>query len=163
MAAGEAIGCFGLTEPDFGSNPAGMRTARRRDGDDWMLNGTKMWITNGSIADVAIVWARTDDEGIRGFLVPTGTPGFTSPRDPAQAVAARVDHLRAGPRRRAGCPTTPCCPTCAACAARCRCLNEARFGIVWGVDGRRPGLLRDRPRLRQDPRASSTGRSPASS
>ena len=77
MAAGEVIGCFGLTEPDFGSNPAGMRTRARRDGDDWVLDGTKMWITNGSVADVAVVWAQTDD-GIRGFLVPTGTPGFSA-------------------------------------------------------------------------------------
>ena len=83
MAAGDAIGCFGLTEPDFGSNPAGMRTNAKRDGDDWVLNGTKMWITNGSIADVAVVWAQTDlDEsprGIRGFVVPTDTPGFSAP------------------------------------------------------------------------------------
>ena len=78
MAAGEAIGCFGLTEPDFGSNPGGMRTRAKRDGDDWVLNGQKMWITNGSIADVAVVWARTD-EGVRGFVVPTDTPGFSAP------------------------------------------------------------------------------------
>ena len=77
MAAGEAIGCFGLTEPDFGCDPASMRTRARRDGDDWVLNGTKMWITNGGIADVAVVWAQTDD-GVRGFVVPTDTPGFTA-------------------------------------------------------------------------------------
>src|SRR4051794_36711470 len=75
MAAGELIGCFGLTEPDFGSNPGGMRTRARRDGDEWVLNGQKMWITNGSIADVAVVWARTE-QGVRGFVVPTDTPGF---------------------------------------------------------------------------------------
>src|SRR5215203_2723933 len=79
MAAGEIIGCFGLTEPDFGSNPAGMRTRARRDGDDWVLDGTKMWITNGSVADVAVVWARADDD-IRGFAVPTDTPGFSAPK-----------------------------------------------------------------------------------
>src|SRR6201996_2868523 len=78
MAAGEAIGCFGLTEPDAGSDPASMRTAARRDGSDWVLNGRKMWITNGSVADIAVVWARTDD-GIRGFAVPTDTPGFAAP------------------------------------------------------------------------------------
>src|SRR6201988_3017823 len=78
MAAGEAIGCFGLTEPDAGSDPASMRTSARRDGSDWILNGAKMWITNGTIADVATVWARTDD-GIRGFVVPTDTPGFAAP------------------------------------------------------------------------------------
>ncbi len=77
MAAGEAIGCFGLTEPDAGSDPGSMRTRARRDGDDWILNGQKMWITNGSIADVAVVWAQTD-EGVRGFVVPAGTPGFTT-------------------------------------------------------------------------------------
>jgi glutaryl-CoA dehydrogenase len=77
MAAGEAIGCFGLTEPDAGSDPAAMRTRARRDGEDWILHGQKMWITNGSVADVAVVWAATDD-GIRGFLVPKGAPGFTT-------------------------------------------------------------------------------------
>jgi glutaryl-CoA dehydrogenase len=77
MARGEAIGCFGLTEPDAGSDPGSMRTTARRDGADWVLNGAKMWITNGSVADVAIVWARTDD-GVRGFVVPRGTPGFTT-------------------------------------------------------------------------------------
>src|SRR2546429_7700251 len=77
LQSGAALGCFGLTEPDFGSNPAGMRTRARRDGSDWVLNGTKMWITNGNLADVATVWAHTDD-GVRGFLVPTDTPGFTA-------------------------------------------------------------------------------------
>ncbi|PJE22751.1 MAG: acyl-CoA dehydrogenase, partial [Mycobacterium sp.] len=77
MAAGELIGCFGLTEPDAGSDPAAMKTRARRDGSDWVLNGRKMWITNGSIADVAVVWAATD-EGVRGFIVPTDTPGFSA-------------------------------------------------------------------------------------
>jgi len=88
MAAGEAVGCFGLTEPDFGSDPASMRTAARRDGGDWILSGTKMWITNGSIADVAVVWARTD-EGIRGFLVPRHTRGFTA-RDIERKLSLRA-------------------------------------------------------------------------
>src|ERR1700749_3737497 len=78
MAAGTAIGCFGLTEPDHGSDPANMRTFAKRDGGDWVLNGSKQWITNGTIADVAVVWAQTD-EGVRGFVVPTDTPGFSAP------------------------------------------------------------------------------------
>ncbi len=104
MAAGEAIGCFGLTEPDFGSNPAGMRTNAKRDGDDWILNGTKMWITNGSIADVAVVWAQTDlEEGAKASALrrPHRHPRFLRPGDPLQAVAARLGHLGARPRRRA--------------------------------------------------------------
>ncbi|WOC12660.1 acyl-CoA dehydrogenase family protein [Gordonia sp. MP11Mi] len=137
MARGEAIGCFGLTEPDFGSNPAGMRTTARRDGDDWILNGAKMWITNGSVADVAVVWAQTnpaDPRGIRGFVVPTDVPGFSANeikhkmslrasvtgelvlddvRLPADAVLPGVEGLR-GPLS---------------------CLNEARFGIVFGAVG----------------------------
>ena len=98
MAAGDAIGCFGLTEPDFGSNPAGMRTRARRDGADWVLDGTKMWITNGSVADVAVVWAQTDD-GVRGFLVPPAPLGSQRPRS-GQAVAPGLGHVRAGLRRR---------------------------------------------------------------
>ncbi|MDA8263549.1 MAG: acyl-CoA dehydrogenase family protein [Actinomycetota bacterium] len=133
MASGEVIGCFGLTEPDFGSNPAGMRTTAKRDGSDWVLNGTKMWITNGSVADVAVVWARTD-AGVQGFIVPAGTPGFSAPlihrklslrasvtselvldnvRLPADAVLPGVSSLRG--------PLT--------------CLSEARFGIIFGAMG----------------------------
>src|ERR1700737_4384162 len=95
MATGDAIGCFGLTEPDFGSNPAGMRTTARRDGSDWLLNGSKMWITNGSVADVAIVWARSK-EGIIGFLVPAGTPGF-SPREMTHKLSLRPSITSAMP------------------------------------------------------------------
>ncbi|MCQ4083258.1 acyl-CoA dehydrogenase family protein [Streptomyces sp. RB6PN25] len=133
MAAGEVIGCFGLTEPDHGSDPAGMTTYAKRDGGDWILNGRKMWITNGSVAGVAVVWARTD-EGIRGFVVPTDTPGFSAPeikhkwslrasvtselvmddvRLPADAVLPGVTGLRG--------PLT--------------CLSHARYGIVWGSMG----------------------------
>jgi glutaryl-CoA dehydrogenase len=133
MASGEAIGCFGLTEPDHGSDPAGMRTHAKRDGDDWVLTGRKMWITNGSVASVAVVWARTD-EGVRGFVVPTDAPGFSAPeirhkwslrasvtselvldgvRLPADAVLPGVTGLR-GPLS---------------------CLNHARYGIVWGAMG----------------------------
>ncbi|MCQ9183462.1 acyl-CoA dehydrogenase family protein [Streptomyces sp. IBSBF 2953] len=133
MAAGEVIGCFGLTEPDHGSDPAGMRTYAKRDGSDWVLNGRKMWITNGSVAGVAVVWAQTE-EGVRGFVVPTGSPGFSAPeikhkwslrasvtselvlddvRLPADAVLPEVTGLR-GPLS---------------------CLSHARYGIVWGAMG----------------------------
>lgn len=133
MATGEVVGCFGLTEPDFGSNPGGMRTRAHRDGDEWVLDGTKMWITNGSIADVAIVWARTED-GFGGFIVPTDTPGFSASkitsklslrasvtselvlegvRVPEDARLGEVHSLR-GPLS---------------------CLDEARFGIVFGALG----------------------------
>ena len=118
MAAGEAIGCFGLTEPDFGSDPVNMRTRARRDGDDWVLNGTKMWITNGGIADVAVVWAQTDD-GVRGFVVPTRHAGLHHARHPPQAVAARVDHVRADPRRRAPPGRRGAARRAPGCAARC--------------------------------------------
>ena len=109
MATGEVLGCFGLTEPDAGSDPGAMRTHARRDGDDWILNGAKMWITNGSVADVAVVWAQTDD-GIRGFLVEKGTPGFTTPGHQAQDLAAGLDHVRARARRRARAGRRACCP-----------------------------------------------------
>ena len=99
LATAEALCCFGLTEPDTGSDPGTMRTVARRNGSDWVLNGTKMWITNGAIADIAIVWAQTED-GVRGFLVPTDTPGFTATHMRRQALDACVDHLRADPRRR---------------------------------------------------------------
>lgn len=138
MAAGEIIGCFGLTEPDHGSDPAGMRAYAKRDGDDWILTGRKMWITNGSVAGVAVVWAQTDGaeggSGIRGFVVPTDSPGFSAPeirhkwslrasvtselvldgvRLPADAVLPGVTGLR-GPLS---------------------CLSHARYGIVWGAMG----------------------------
>lgn len=133
MAAGRKIGCFGLTEPDFGSDPAGMRTRAVRSGDDWVLNGTKTWITNGSVADVAIVWARTDD-GIRGFAVPTDTPGFTA-RTITSKMSLRasvtselvLDDVRLPDRARL--------PGATSLRAPLSCLNEARFGIVFGSVG----------------------------
>jgi len=130
LASGQAIGCFGLTEPDFGSNPGGMRTTARKAGGDWVLNGAKQWITNGTLAEVAVVWARTED-GIRGFLVEKGTPGFTAAdqhgkfslrasttselgfhdcRVPADAILPKTDGLRSA----------------------LMCLNQARYGIAWG-------------------------------
>ena len=133
LAAGEAIGCFGLTEPDFGSNPAGMRTRARRDGSDWVLNGTKMWITNGNLADVATVWAQTDD-GVRGFLVPTDTPGFS-----ANVIHKKLS-LRASVTSElvldnVRLPASAQLPEARGLGAPLSCLNEARFGIVFGVLG----------------------------
>lgn len=133
MAAGEAIGCFGLTEPDSGSDPASMRTRARRDGSDWVLHGQKMWITNGSVADVAVVWARTDD-GIRGFLVERGTPGFTT-QDIHRKLSLRasvtsellLDDVRV--------PADAMLPEASSLRGPLSCLNEARYGIVWGVIG----------------------------
>ncbi len=133
MATGEIIGCFGLTEADSGSDPASMRTNARRDGGDWVLNGSKMWITNGSVADVAIVWARTD-EGIRGFIVPTDTPGFSAPEIHKKAsLRASVtselifDNVRL--------PEDAVLPGVASMRGPLSCLNEARFGIAFGVMG----------------------------
>ena len=138
MAAGEAIGCFGLTEPDFGSNPAGMRTNAKRDGDDWILNGTKMWITNGSIADVAVVWAQTDlDEGakgIRGFVVPTDTPGFSAPEIHSKlSLRASVtsELVLDGVRL----PASAMLPLAKGLRGPLTALGEARFGIVFGAIG----------------------------
>jgi glutaryl-CoA dehydrogenase len=133
MAAGRKIGCFGLTEPDFGSDPAGMRTRAVQVGTDWVINGTKMWITNGSVADIAIVWARTD-EGIRGFAVPTDTPGFS-----AHAIKAKMS-LRASVTSElvledVRVPGSARLPGASSLRAPLSCLNEARFGIVFGAMG----------------------------
>ncbi|PJE97607.1 acyl-CoA dehydrogenase [Streptomyces carminius] len=133
MAAGEAIGCFGLTEPDHGSDPAGMRTRARRDGDDWVLDGRKMWITNGSVAEVAVVWARTD-EGVRGFVVPTGTPGFSAPpiRHKLSLRASVTSELVLDGVRL---PADAVLPEARGLRGPLSCLNEARYGIVWGALG----------------------------
>ena len=134
LASGEVIGCFGLTEPDFGSNPGGMRSRCQRDGEDWILNGQKMWITNGSVADVALVWARDEDGQVQGFLVPTDAAGFSAPlqehkwslrcsvtselvlEDVKVAEASRLSHATG-------------------LKSALRCLTEARFGISWGAIG----------------------------
>ena len=120
MHEGDAIGCFGLTEPDAGSDPGAMRTHARRDGSDWILNGTKMWITNGSIADVAVVWAKTDEGQINGFLVERGHARLRGAGDASQDLAARVGHLRARPSRRARARRRTASPRCRRCAARSR-------------------------------------------
>jgi glutaryl-CoA dehydrogenase len=133
MAAGDVIGCFGLTEADSGSDPSSMKTHARRDGSDWIINGSKMWITNGSIADVAVVWARTD-EGVRGFIVPTDTPGFSAPKIERKfSLRASVtselvfDDVRV--------PADFVLPNVSSMRGPLSCLNEARFGILWGVVG----------------------------
>ncbi len=133
MAAGRAIGCFGLTEPDFGSNPAGMRTRARRDGDDWVLSGSKMWITNGGIADVAVVWARAE-EGIRGFLVPRGTPGFTT-SDIHKKLSLRASVTSELSFDEVRLPADAMLPGVRGLAGPLGCLNEARFGITFGALG----------------------------
>jgi glutaryl-CoA dehydrogenase len=133
MARGEVIGCFGLTEPEFGSNPAGMATRARRDGGDWVINGTKRWITNGNVAHLAVVWARTE-QGIRGFLVETGTKGFQA-REIHHKLSMRasvtseliLDDVRVPARNEL--------PGAQGLKAPLSCLNEARYGIAWGVVG----------------------------
>ena len=134
MAAGEAIGCFGLTEPDAGSDPGSMRTRARRDGDDWVLDGAKMWITNGTLAHVAVVWAQVDGEGIRGFVVPTSTPGFTATKirrklSMRASVTAELslDDVRL--------PGDAVFPDVTGLKGPLSVLNEARFGIIWGAVG----------------------------
>lgn len=133
MAAGELIGCFGLTEPDHGSDPGSMRTHARRDGDDWVLNGRKMWITNGSVAQVAVVWAQTDG-GVRGFVVPTGVPGFSAPEIKHKwSLRASVtselvlDDVRL--------PADAVLPGVVGLRGPLGCLSHARYGIVWGSMG----------------------------
>jgi len=133
MAAGEAVGCFGLTEADSGSDPNSMRTAARRDGGDWVLQGSKMWITNGGIADVAVVWAQTDD-GIKGFLVPTDTPGFETHAIPRK-LSLRASVTSELTLQDCRLPQTALLPGSHGLGSPLACLNEARFGIVWGSAG----------------------------
>jgi glutaryl-CoA dehydrogenase len=130
LASGRAIGCFGLTEPDFGSNPSGMRTNARRDGDGWLLNGSKQWITNGSVADVAVVWARTED-GIRGFLVEKGTPGFTASEQHGKfSLRASVTSELSFQDCRL--PADALLPETRGLRSALDTLSHARYGICWG-------------------------------
>ena len=133
MATGEAVGCFGLTEPDHGSDPAGMNTRARRDGSDWGLSGAKMWITNGSLADIAVVWAATE-EGVRGFLVPRGTPGFTT-NDMHKKMALRASITSELHFDDVRLPGDAMLPGVQGLKGPLSCLSEARFGILWGVTG----------------------------
>ncbi len=137
MATGELIGCFGLTEPDFGSNPGGMRTTARRDGSDWILNGSKMWITNASVADVAIVWARaqgTERNSIVGFAVPTSTPGFSA-REMTHKMSLRASVTSEFSLDDVRLPEEARLPGAEGLSGPLSCLSEARFGIVFGAVG----------------------------
>jgi glutaryl-CoA dehydrogenase len=133
MAAGELIGCFGLTEPDHGSDPANMSTRARRDGDDWVLNGGKMWITNAPVADVAVVWARAD-EGVVGFAVPTSTPGFSA-REIKHKMSLRASSTGELTLDDVRLPESARLPEARGLKAPLSCLTEARFGIIWGALG----------------------------
>ncbi|MEU2605117.1 acyl-CoA dehydrogenase family protein [Streptomyces albus] len=133
MASGEVIGCFGLTEPDHGSDPGGMRTHARRDGSDWVLTGRKMWITNGSVAGVAVVWARTD-EGIRGFVVPTDTPGFSAP-EIKHKLSLRASVTSELVLDEVRLPADAVLPGAQGLRGPLSCLSHARYGIVWGAMG----------------------------
>jgi len=133
MAAGRAIGCFGLTEPDAGSDPAAMRTRARRDGDDWIIDGTKMWITNGSIADVAVVWADTDS-GVRGFLIERGTRGFSA-IDVTRKLSLRASVTSELQLESVRVPGDAVLPSVTGMRGPLSCLTEARYGISWGAIG----------------------------
>ncbi|HJS48885.1 MAG TPA: acyl-CoA dehydrogenase family protein [Gaiellaceae bacterium] len=134
MHAGEIIGCFGLTEPDAGSDPGSMRTHARRDGSDWVLNGAKMWITNGTIADIAIVWARTDEGAIRGFVVEKGMPGYSAP-EIHRKLSLRASVTSELVLQDVRVPDENVLPGASSLRGPLSCLNEARFGIVFGSVG----------------------------
>jgi len=134
MHEGKAIGCFGLTEPDAGSDPGSMRTAARRDGADWILNGTKMWITNGTIADLAVVWARADDGKIHGFIVEKGMSGFTAP-EMKHKLSLRASVTSELVLKDVRVPEENRFPEVSSLRGPLSCLNQARYGIVWGAEG----------------------------
>jgi glutaryl-CoA dehydrogenase len=138
MAQGEVIGCFGLTEPDFGSNPGGMITRAREQGDEWVINGAKMWITNGSTADIAIIWAKTgeldDVSSIRGFIVPTDTPGFSA-RDQKGKLSLLASDTSELALQDVRVPASALLPRSGGLKSPLMCLTQARFGIAWGAVG----------------------------
>ena len=133
MSSGEVLGCFGLTEPDSGSDPSSMRTHARRGGSDWILNGTKTWISNGSVADVAIIWAKTE-KGVRGFIVPTDVPGFSA-HDITRKLSLRASHTSELVLDDVRLPDTAVLPGIASMRGPLSCLTEARYGILWGSIG----------------------------
>lgn len=134
LASGEVVGCFGLTEAEGGSDPGSMRTRASRDGDSYVLNGTKMWISNGGIADVAVVWARDDEDEVRGFLVPTTAPGFTA--NPIERkMSLRMSVTSELVLENVKVPTSQMLPQASGLGAALSCLNQARYGIVWGAMG----------------------------
>jgi glutaryl-CoA dehydrogenase len=141
MAAGELIGCFGLTEAEGGSDPAAMRTRARREGGDWVLDGAKLWITNGSIADVAVVWAQTE-EGVRGFVVERGTPGFST-QDIGQKMSLRASVTSALFFDGVRVPEAQCLPGAVGLKGPLGCLTQARYGIAWGAIGAAVACLRE--------------------
>ena len=140
LQAGTAIGCFGLTEPGFGSNPAGMLTEARREGTEWVINGEKTWITNGSVADVAVVWARAED-GIRGFVIEKGTPGFTA-SDIHGKLSMRASITSSLAFADCRIPADAMLPGARGLKGPLGCLSQARFGIGWGVIGEEDYLRR---------------------
>jgi glutaryl-CoA dehydrogenase len=133
LASGKAIGCFGLTEPDFGSNPGGMLTTAKRDGEGWLLNGRKMWITNGTVSDIAVVWARTE-EGVKGFLVPKGTPGFSAPEQ-KHKWSLRASITSELVLQDVRLPEDAILPKTGGLKSPLMCLTQARYGIAWGALG----------------------------
>ncbi len=134
LAIGELIGCFGLTEPEFGSNPGGMLTRARKDGSDWIINGAKMWITNGTIADVAVVWAKDEDDNVQGFLIEKGTPGFEAPEMHGK-MSLRASVTSELVLRDVRIPDSNRLPEAKGLSAALACLSQARYSIAWGVLG----------------------------